>query len=185
MRDARAVTHVGIGNPRWRAKRSRHSRHMRNPQFYVSGKRPIREALYREEGIWRPFLHHLSVAVPETEVLVASNVSDQALEAPVIAGRRSHHGRSWKTCWRHLMGIFSVLLALCSGNSQVNGEFPSERPVTQSFDVFFDLRLNKWLNKQLRHWWFETLSRSLWRHCKIYMICVGGCWLKKHNVSKS
>ena len=26
---------------RWRGKRSRHSQHMRNPQFYVSGKRPI------------------------------------------------------------------------------------------------------------------------------------------------
>ena len=26
---------------RWRGKRSRHSRRMRNPQFYVSGKRPI------------------------------------------------------------------------------------------------------------------------------------------------
>ena len=33
--------HVGIANLRWRGKRSRHSRCMRNPQFYVSGKRPI------------------------------------------------------------------------------------------------------------------------------------------------
>ena len=40
-------------------------------------------------------------------------------------------------------GIFSVLLALCEGNSPVTGEFPSQRPVTRSFDVFFDLRLNK------------------------------------------
>ena len=41
VRDARAVMHVGIDNPRWRGKRSRHSRRMRNPQFYVSGKRPM------------------------------------------------------------------------------------------------------------------------------------------------
>ena len=41
VRDARAVMQVGIANPRWRVKRSRHSWHMRNPQFYVSGKRPI------------------------------------------------------------------------------------------------------------------------------------------------
>ena len=27
---------------RWRGKRSRHSRRMRNPQFFVSGKRPIK-----------------------------------------------------------------------------------------------------------------------------------------------
>ena len=33
--------HVGIANPRWREKRSRHSQRMRNPQFYVSDKRPI------------------------------------------------------------------------------------------------------------------------------------------------
>ena len=30
----------------------------------------------------------------------------------------------------------------------VTGEFPSQRPVKQSFDVFFDLRLNKRLSKQ-------------------------------------
>ena len=41
----------------------------------------------------------------------------------------------------------------------------SQRPVTRSFYVFFDLRLNKWLSKQLRHWWFET--RSLWCHCNM------------------
>ena len=49
--------------------------------------------------------------------------------------------------WRHQMEIFSALLDLCAGNSPVNGEFPSQRPVTRSFDVFFDLRLNKRLSK--------------------------------------
>ena len=44
VRNARAVMHVGIANPRWRGKRSRHSRRMRNPQFYVSGKMPILDA---------------------------------------------------------------------------------------------------------------------------------------------
>ena len=33
--------HVGIANPRWRGKCSRYSRGMCNPQFYVSGNRPI------------------------------------------------------------------------------------------------------------------------------------------------
>ena len=42
---------------------------------------------------------------------------------------------------------------------------PSQRPVTQSFDVFFDLRLNKRPSKQWRRRWYETTSRSLWRHC--------------------
>ena len=42
---------------------------------------------------------------------------------------------------------------------------PNKWPVTRSFDVFFDLRLNKRLIKPSRHWWFETPSRSLWCHC--------------------
>ena len=62
------------------------------------------------------------------------------------------------------METFSALLALCAGNSPVTGEFPSQRPVTQSFDVFFDLRLNKRLNKQSWVWWFETPLCSFWRH---------------------
>ena len=41
---------------------------------------------------------------------------------------------------------------------------PRQRPVTQSFDVFVVLRLNKRLSKQSWGWWFETLSRPLWRH---------------------
>ena len=67
--------------------------------------------------------------------------------------------------WRHQMEIFSSLLALCARNSPVTGEFPSQSPVTRSFDVFFDLRLIKYFSKQSRGWWFETQLRSLWRHC--------------------
>ena len=37
------------------------------------------------------------------------------------------------------METFTALMALCVGNSPVTGEFPSQRPVTLSFDVFFDL----------------------------------------------
>ena len=65
---------------------------------------------------------------------------------------------------RHQIETFSALLAVCSGNSPVTGEFPTQKPVTQSFDVFFDLRLNKRLNKQSWGWWFETSSLPLWRH---------------------
>ena len=69
--------------------------------------------------------------------------------------------------WRHEMEICSAFLALCAGNSQVTGELPSQRPMTQSFDVFFDLRLTKRLSKQSRRRWFETTSCSLWRHCNV------------------
>ena len=51
----------------------------------------------------------------------------------------------------------------CAGNSPVTGEFSSPRPVTRSFDVFIDLRLNKVLSKQSWGWWSGTSSRSLWR----------------------
>ena len=54
-----------------------------------------------------------------------------------------------------------------AGNSPATGEFPSHRPVTRSFDVFFDLCLNKRLSIQPRRWWFETPSRSLWRYCNV------------------
>ena len=67
---------------------------------------------------------------------------------------------SW---WRHQMETFSALLAICAGNSPVSCEFPAQRPVTRSFDVFFDLCLNKRLSKQSWGWWLETLSCSLWR----------------------
>ena len=58
------------------------------------------------------------------------------------------------TWWRHQMETFSALLALCAGNWPVTDEFPTQRPVTRCFDVFFDLRLNKRLSKQSWGRWF-------------------------------
>ena len=78
--------------------------------------------------------------------------------------RIPHYANSW---WRQEMGTFSALLAICAGNSPVIGEFHAQRPVTQSFNVFVDLRLNKRLSKQSRGWWLETPSRPLWRHCNV------------------
>ena len=60
--------------------------------------------------------------------------------------------------------IFRVTGPLC-GEFTGPGEFPTQRPVTRSFNVSFDLRLYKWLSKQPWGWWFETLSWSIWRHC--------------------
>ena len=58
------------------------------------------------------------------------------------------------TWWRHQMETFSALLAIC--------EFPTQRPVTRNFDVYFDLRPNNRLSKQSWGWWYETPSRLLW-----------------------
>ena len=60
--------------------------------------------------------------------------------------------------------IFRVTGPLC-GEFTGPGEFPTQRPVTRSFDVFFDLRLHDRLSKQPWGWWFETPSWSLWRQC--------------------
>ena len=83
----------------------------------------------------------------------------------------------------HLCGEFTgdrVTGHLC-------GEFTGPRwiPLTKAsdaeFDVFFDLRLNKRLSKQSWGWWFEALSRPLWRHFNVdrsisfsAVICVVG-----------
>ena len=78
--------------------------------------------------------------------------------------------------WRLQMETFSALMAICAGNSPVTGEFPVQRPVTRSFDVFFDLRPNKRLSKQSWGWWFETPLRPLWRNCNnaSALLCSNG-----------
>ena len=58
------------------------------------------------------------------------------------------------------------------GEPSVNGGFLSQRPVTQSFDIFFHLRLSKLLSKQPRRGWFETQSCSLWRLCNVLARCL-------------
>ena len=90
---------------------------------------------------------------------------------------RSFHHRRGKSWWSHQMETFSALLAICAGNSPVPGEFPTQRPVARSFDVFFDLRLNKRFSKQSWGWWFETLSHPLWRHCNVMRCCHNTSWL--------
>ena len=89
-------------------------------------------------------------------------------EKSVLSHKKHATSGSWR---RHQMETFSTSLAICVGNSPVTDEFPSQRPVTRSFYVFFDLRLNKRSSKQWWGWWIETLSRPLWRHCN------GRAWL--------
>ena len=67
--------------------------------------------------------------------------------------------------WRHQMETFSALLALCAANSPVTGEFLAQRPVTRTFEVFFDLCRDRRLSKQSWGWWYGMISRPLWRHC--------------------
>ena len=92
-----------------------------------------------------------------------------------------HNGACFVQMYRNMMtssneNIFRVAGPLCgafTGHRSIArlcGEFtghrsiPRKRPVTRSFDVFFDLRQNKRLSKHSWGWWFETPSPSLWRH---------------------
>ena len=65
---------------------------------------------------------------------------------------------------------------ICRVTGHLCGEFtghrwiPAQRPVTRSFDVFFDLCLNKQLSKQSWGWWFWTPSCPLWRHCNVMYV---------------
>ena len=104
---------------------------------------------------------------------------------PFVRGiHRSPLNSPHKGQWRRAL-VFSLIYAWinCWANNREAGDLrryrvhydvtvmwmwiPAKRPVTRSFDVFFDLRLSKRLNKQSSGWWFETLSCPLWRHCNV------------------
>ena len=111
-----------------------------------------------------------------TDFVIPRRTSLNRKSIRIKDGRFSKWPCSW---WRHQMETCSALLALCAGDSPVTGEFPSQRPVTRSFDVFFD----RCPNKHLWGWWFETSSCSLWRYCNgsggFGMSCDGQsvcCW---------
>ena len=83
-------------------------------------------------------------------------------------------GGSWKCpWWRHQMGTFSASLAICAGKSPVTGEFPAQRPVTWSFDVFLICtrihgRVNNGEAGDLRRHRTDNnvTVMSFWRNCR-------------------
>ena len=103
---------------------------------------------------------HIHIHIIEIPILVRGHIHIETW-VPISARDYWKSSLSW---WRHQMETFSALLAICAGNSPVIDEFTAQRPVTRSFDVSFDLRLNKRLSKQWWGWGFETPSCPLWRH---------------------
>ena len=77
------------------------------------------------------------------------------------------------THWLTAKKPSNLYTSLRAGNSPVTGEFSSKRPVTQGFDAFFGLHLDKGLSKQSRGRWFETPPRLSWRHCNLF---TAWCW---------
>ena len=92
-------------------------------------------------------------------------MSTQALSAPIsslsLLPVQTHYD---VIEWKH----FPLYWPFVRGIHRWTGEFPTQR----SFDVFFDLGLNKRLSKQSWGWWFETPSGPLWRHCNV----ITGFW---------
>ena len=77
--------------------------------------------------------------------------------------------RDWNRCrvwwWRHQMETCSALVAICAGNSPVSGEFPAQRPVTRSFDVFL---IRAWIN----HWVNNDEAGDFRGYCAHYDVIV-------------
>ena len=70
-----------------------------------------------------------------------------AISARTVPNNLWHEGLCPSSWWRHQMKTFSVLLAICAGNSLVSSEFPAQRPVMRSFDGFFICAwINGWVN---------------------------------------
>ena len=109
--------------------------------------------------------HDSRIVVPCTKLLPNCN---QNIKADTFSGGSNHQLMNRLRNGSIMMtssngNFFRVTGPLC-GEFTGPGEFPAQRPVTRSFDVFFDLRLNKRLSKQSWGWRFKTSSCSLWRH---------------------
>ena len=92
--------------------------------------------------------------------------------------------QSWRTWWRHQMETFSALLALCEGTPLVACGFPSQRPVTRSFDVFLICAsTNNWVNNRD----VGNLGRHRDHHDVTLMIWANDTYgfAKKLNIAKS
>ena len=89
---------------------------------------------------------------------------------------KSFQNPSW---WQ--LETFSALLALCAGNSLVTVEFPSQRPVTRNFDVFFGLHLHKRLSKQSWDWWFVTPLCRHYYYQYHYYYCYCCCYCYRYR----
>ena len=128
-------------------------------QIYINGI-PIlvRRPLYVDTVPWTHFV---------VEIFAQTNTIYSIIRRCRQAAACGYHWveckrMAWKlmiSWWRHQMETVPALLALCEGNPPVTGGFPSQRDSNTGFDAFFDVSLNKRLNKQTRRRWFETPSR--------------------------
>ena len=137
--------------------------------------------------LWLKFFH-VGDKDPQLSIeCIQSNYTEYGLRGLMNPARTELSGQNrvrilWDTLshdnvikWKHFRGNWPFVRRI--HRSPVNSP--------HSLDVFFDLRLNKWLSKQSWGWWFETLSCPLWRHCNVHCIliwplpCVQGANIKR------
>ena len=135
-----------------------------NNKWIIISTKPFENYFDASNSIWHNFYVPWSFPwrVPDLQRRYTDNSNDNGRKGDML---------DWQSA-RHMMtssngNIFSVTGPLCV---EFTGQFPLDRPVTRSFDVLFDLRLNWRLSKQSWDWWFETPSRSLWRHRNEYKV---------------
>ena len=114
---------------------------------------------YQGASLWNPLPHDLKdcINLKSLQSLI------QSCNDPVCPCGSCHDD---VIKWRH----FPRYWPFVRGIHRSPGEFPTQKPVTRSFDVYFDLRPNKRLSKQSWGWWFETPSRPSWRHRNVYFV---------------
>ena len=142
---------------------------------------------HQQLSCWHKYDCHMIHLAVTVMICMLHNRIILALQSVTVVPKWSYHA-TYISCHRHKEAMFDrgqevgnfcmPLVMMTSSNGNIfrvtgplcgeftgPGEFPAQRPVTQSFDVFFDLRLNKRLSKQPRGWWFETPSWSFWHQC--------------------
>ena len=140
--------------------------------FYSMNKTHFRTMYVRSRScLFKGQCSKFALQVSKDFCPILSVIFNDLLSVKGIYQVTGSHGTFWWSWWRHQMETFSALLAICAGNSPVTGEFPPQRPVTRSFDVFFDLRLNILLNNQDAGDFSCHRSGSLWRHCNDNYAC--------------
>ena len=117
-------------------------------------------------------IHRPKVNFPQR----ANNVESISMARCLMIAYKWHGYRWYIYMMTSSNGNLSALLAICAGNSLVTGEFPAQRPLTRSTDVFFNLCLNERSGKQSWSWWFETQCRPLWRHSNESDYCCACEW---------
>ena len=151
-------------------KRSRHSQYVRNPDwkagllYYIIIFQIIIVYIFQIRYIWTPPPPPIQYC---RKIVFERILRGMALNPPLLL--------ITNIVYPATPGEIMFFIMMTSSNERifrvtgpfvwVTGEFPAQRPVTRSFDVFFDLRLNKRFSKQSWGSWFETPSCSVWRHC--------------------